>query len=452
MKALFEISKSGLRTAERSLAVTAHNIVNADTDGYSRQRVDKFAMDQKLTGFRTGLGVYMSGTTRLRDELTDTQMHDKRNSLGFMSQQSRVYEQLEASLASETGGDLDARINKLFNMFSELSSDPQDNAVRNNLVVEARQLTEKFHELSRNVTRTSELTRDSGLGSVSQINELLRDLASLNDSVSRANASGQPDHQSLDTQVRKLAELSELVDFDLMKTDTGTLELRIGGVQVLADNRAAVLSADINETARTFALRMENGKLVKPTGGKLSADMQMYQKEIPDLLSRLDSLAATMVNQFNTIHTQGFGLNDDINRVFFDPEGVTAASIKLNPDIEFNHRNVAASSVAGEAGNGDIARRLSELRNEKILDGRKLVEFTVETIALPGTKVAEFRSAIETRETELRMLEVQQQRTSGVSLDEEMSMLIQFQNAYQGAARVMSAGQTMYDTLLSILR
>jgi flagellar hook-associated protein 1 len=452
MKALFEISKSGLRTAERSLAVTAHNIVNADTAGYSRQRVDKFAMDQKLTGFRTGLGVHMSGTTRLRDDLTDVQMHDKRNSLGFMSQQSRIYEQLEASLASETGGDLDARINKLFNMFSELASDPQDNSVRNNLVVEARQLTEKFHELSRNVTRTSELTRDSGVGSIAEINELLRDLASLNDSISKAHASGQPDHQSQDTQVRKLAQLSELVDFDLMKTDNGSMELRIGGVQVLADNRAATLSGDIDDTSRTFALRLENGKLVKPTGGKLAADMQMYQKGIPDLMQRLDSLAGTIAKEFNAIHTQGYGLNDATNRVFFDPEGLTAATIKLNPDIENNHRNVAASSVPGEAGNGEISRRLSDLRNEKLLDGRKMVEFTVEIIALPGTKVSEFRSAIETRETELRMLEVQQQRTSGVSIDEEMSMLIQFQNAYQGAARVMSAGQTMYDTLLSILR
>lgn len=452
MKALLEISKSGLKAAERSLSVTAHNIVNADTEGYSRQRIDKHALDMRLTGFRTGLGVHVSGTTRLRDELTDVQMHGKRHSLGFMSQQSRVFEQLEASLASESGGDLDARLNKLFNMFSELSSDPQDNSVRNNLVVEARQLTEKFHELSRNVTRTSELTRDSGLGSIAEVNEILRDLASLNDSISRAQATGHPDHQSLDTQVKKLADLANLVDFDLMKTDTGSLELRIGGVQVLSDNKATTLMADIDDIARTFSLRMDSGKLIRPTGGKLAADMQSYVKDIPDLLQRLDHLADTIVTEFNAIHEQGYGLQDQTQRVFFDPEGRTAATIKLNPDIEYNHRNVAASAAPGEAGNGEMSRRISDLRNEKLLDGRKLVEFTVEIIAMPGTKVAALQSAIQTRDTELRMLEVQQQRTSGVSIDEEMSMLIQYQNAYQGAARVMAAGQNMYDTLLSLLR
>ena len=50
------------------------------------------------------------------------------------------------------------------------------------------------------------------------------------------------------------------------------------------------------------------------------------------------------------------------------------------------------------------------------------------------------------------MLTNQQEREAGVNVDEELSMMIQYQNAYQGAARVMSAAQQMYDTLIGLTR
>jgi len=59
---------------------------------------------------------------------------------------------------------------------------------------------------------------------------------------------------------------------------------------------------------------------------------------------------------------------------------------------------------------------------------------------------------MEARESEIHMLEVQQEQEAGVNVDEELSLLINYQNAYQGAARVMRVAQEMYDTLLSITR
>ena len=105
-----------------------------------------------------------------------------------------------------------------------------------------------------------------------------------------------------------------------------------------------------------------------------------------------------------------------------------------------------------KAGNGDIAAQIADVRNEVILDGRKLVDYSIELISQPGSRITELSTTMETRDAEIRMLEVQQERESGVNMDEELGMMIQYQNAYQGSARVLASAQQMYDTLLSLIR
>jgi flagellar hook-associated protein 1 FlgK len=108
--------------------------------------------------------------------------------------------------------------------------------------------------------------------------------------------------------------------------------------------------------------------------------------------------------------------------------------------------------VAGEAGNGDIAGQIADIRNDNVVGGRKLVDYAVDLISTPGRNLSEVRSSMEVRDSEIAMLTAQQEREAGVNVDEELSMMIQYQNAYQGAARVMSAAQEMYDTLIGLTR
>lgn len=452
MKTLFEISKSGLRSAERSLSVTSNNIINADTPGYSRQRVDKESAGMQMTGFHAGLGVNITSITRMRNEMTDEVMNEKRQDMGFLKEKAQIFDQLEASMASDSGGDLDVRIGSVFDMFSELSSDPQDMSVRNSLLTEAEQLTSKLGDISRNVDRTSDLVRESTGSTIDNINQIMKDLDSLNSAITKGESAGKPDHASLDLQVKKLEELSGLVDFESQVTEKGALQLRVGGVLVLDEDKASVIKGEIDDVNKTFNLRLDSGKMIESTGGKLGADIEMYENEIPNLKGRLDEIASTLVSEFNAIHSQGYGLEDGTTRNFFDPSLTDASNIQINDDIRSNASHIAASSVDGEAGNGEIASQLADLRNESVIGGRKLVDYSVDLISTPGRNLSETRSNIEVRDSEISMLTAQQEQEAGVNVDEELSMMIQYQNAYQGAARVMSAAQQMYDTLIGLTR
>jgi flagellar hook-associated protein 1 FlgK len=451
MNRLFEISRSGLESAQRSLTLTSNNIVNADTPGYTRQRVDKTPIGLNTGNTSIGLGVNISTATRLRNDMNDVLTNQKRQEFGFMSYKNQVYERLQASMTTDSGGDLDVRISSFFDMFSELANDPQDTSVRNSLISEAQQLTSKFKNIDQTLSDTGELIADTAQSTITNINQILKDLRTLNDSVVQSTYRGAPDPTSQDMRVKKLEELARLVDFTQTNADSGAIEIRIGGIRVLDDEQAFELKADVSPNDQKFKVRVGVGAIIDISGGELGAQIDMYSNNIPDLRANLDQIAHSLVTEINNIHRTGFGLTDTIGRDFFVASGTQAGTITINPDLIANPDHIAASAIAGEAGNGDVAFQINELRNASLIDGRKIVDQTIEIISAPGSEIYSLASQMETNEAEIAMLQTQQERQSGVNIDEELANMIQYQNAYQGAARVMETARELYDTLLGIV-
>ncbi|NIT59202.1 MAG: hypothetical protein GWN00_24175 [Aliifodinibius sp.] len=222
------------------------------------------------------------------------------------------------------------------------------------------------------------------------------------------------------------------------------------------ENRAYNITSEVDDTNKKFRLRLENGHIIAPEGGQIGAEIEMYEEGIPDIKERLDKIASTIVAEVNNIHSNGYGLEDSIQRNFFDPSGTTAESISINQDLVENSKLVAASDTDGEAGNGEIASQIAELRNEKVIgnttQNQSLTDFTIGTISEPGIQLDAANNRIDARDSEIQMLKTQQEEEAGVNIDEELSQMIKYQNAYQGAAKVMSSAQQMYDTLISIVR
>lgn len=456
MKALFEIAKSGLSGSERSMSVTSNNIVNADTPGYSRQRIEKSPDGMQMDQYHTGLGVDVDDVSRLRDEMNDKLLNKKQQNMGYLQKKADIYEKMEAAMVTDYGDDLDSQVGGLFDNFSDLASNPQDVSVRNNLISETQQFTSKLGETSRNVDQNSDLVKDFAGKTLDSINGLLGDINELNSSIKQAEAKGDPDHTSLDKRVAKLEELSELVNFETRETSTGAVEVQIDGHSVVDENQAYNINAEVDDSNKKYRLRLGNGHTIAPTEGQIGAEIEMYEEGIPDMKEKLDNIASTIVSEMNNLHSSGYGLEDNVQRDFFDPSGTTAESIAINEDLVDNSKLIAASDTGGEAGNGEIASQIADLRNQKVIgdtnQNQTLTDYTVGTISEPGVQLDGVNNKIDARDSEIQMLKTQQEETAGVNIDEELSKMIKYQNAYQGAAKVMSAGQEMYDTLISVVR
>lgn len=455
MKSLFEIAKSGLHASDRSMSVTSNNIINADTEGYSRQRVEKSPNGMQMENSHVGLGVNVEEVSRLRDKMSDVLLNKKQQNMGYLKKKAGVYKKLQASMVSDYGADLDSQVGSLFDNFSDLASNPQDLSVRNNLISETQQLTSKLHQTSHNVSQNSDLVKKFANKTLDSINGLLSDIDQLNDSIKQAQAKGNPDFTSLDKRVAKMNELSKLVNFESHETSTGAVKIQIDGHDVVDENQAYHITSEVDDTHKKFRLRMPSGHTIAPSGGQIGAEIEMYQEGIPDLKKKLDNIASTIVDEVNNLHSQGYGLDDNVQRNFFKPSGDTAESIAINDKLVQNSRLIAASDTSGEAGNGETASQIANLRNKQVIgnnaDNQTLTDYTIGTISSPGVELDSLNNRIDARDSEIQMLKNQQEQTAGVNIDEELSKMIKYQNAYQGAAKVMSSAQQMYDTLISIV-
>lgn len=451
MNSLFEIAKSGLFSSQKASSTVSHNIANANTPGYTRQRSDLSAAVLRKNGYSLGRGVSVEQVRRLRNTLTDEQIRYKENDLGGLNEQSRVYKQLESIMTTDSGNGLDTQLSNFFNAFADVANNPQDINVRNVMVTKAKALVGAFRDTAGNLENIVEQTKKSAQSRVDEVNSLLKNLHSINKDIARADAKGRPDLNGKDQQTMQLKQLSKLVDANAIYNSDGTVEVRIGGINVLDGDGVSQLSAETAPGENVFRLRLDNGKLINPGGGALSADQEMIEQIIPDFHQRLDDMAQSLVDEVNSIHTQGYGLNDLTQRTFFKNGAVTALNISINEDILADPGNIAASSEAKEAGNGEIALQLSGLQDKKVLNGRTLTDNAIGMMSEPGNRITELNTRIESQESARQLLINQQQSEAGVNIDEELSDLIKYQNAYQASARVLNTGQQMYDTLLSII-
>lgn len=451
MNSIFEIAKSGLFSSQKASATVSHNIANANTPGYTRQRSALSAAVLKKNGYILGQGVNVETVQRLRNTLTDEQIMHKENDLGGLNERHRVYNQLESVLTTDSGNGLDTQLSNFFNAFADLANNPQDTNVRNAVLSKAQSLIGKFRDTAGNLENIARQTKKAAQSRVDEVNALLENLHGINKDIARYEAKGQPDLNGKDQQTQQLKALSKLVDANAVYNDDGSVEVRIGGITVLNGEGPSKISAETAPGENVFRLRLDNGKLIQSGSGSLAADQHMIAQGIPDLQQQLDDIAQSLVNEVNTIHASGYGINDNTQRTFFNNTNVTAQNISINQDLLQNAGNIAAASAPGETGNSAIASALSALQDSEVLKGETLSSNAIGMMSETGNRIFELETQIETQESARQLLINQQQSQTGVNIDEELSNLIKYQNAYQASARVLNTGQEMYDTLLSIL-
>ena len=451
MSNIFEIAKSGLLAAQKATAVTSQNISNANTPGYTRQRPVLSTNVLRSGGEVLGSGVSIDFVQRLRDDLADKQIVQKESEIGDLKEKARIFEQLETSFISGSNFDLDVAVSDFFNAFSDLSNNPQDANLRNILVSKSHSMINKFSDVNQQIETIRQQTLNKATSTVDRVNSILKELASLNNDIATAEGTAQPNQNSKDLQMEKLKELSKLADTEFITNTNGTVEVRIGNMVVLGGDEVSEIKAEADLSNDVFRLRLDNGKVLNTQGGSLGADIEIFRDNIPKLIKNLDEIAKGLVEEVNKVHTNGFGLNDTIQRSFFNPTGTTADTLELNNQIVNQPAHIAASSVAGESGNNDIAIAISQLRNANVLNGQSFVNNIIQLSSKPGTELTALQRRVETNESAKQLLLKQQENSAGVNIDEELTNMIKFQNSYQASARVLNTAQQMYDTLLTIL-
>ncbi|MEC8993270.1 MAG: flagellar hook-associated protein FlgK, partial [Candidatus Latescibacterota bacterium] len=337
-----EIGRRALQAQQTALQVTSHNIANANTPGFSRRNVELENVAGGLGG--VGGGVDAVAVTRQRDQFLDAQMRVERQVLGRWSALERALTGVEAifnepagagsseagTIFNETSGlGLSGSLSRFWNAWQDLANVPESGAARAAVRQEADFMVTTLHQLDTQLADLRGSLDQEVIAQVDEINQILDSLAAINGEIPRSVFDGGTGGDLLDQRDRLLEDLSERVDISILEKDNGQVSVLLAGHNLVQANQSVHLaSRTINQDdlATSTIFFSDDGSLVPIREGELRGLMEVREVTIPDFQNRLDTIAATMVEEVNRIHRTGTGLTGTSGVDFFENSKMAASN------------------------------------------------------------------------------------------------------------------------------
>ena len=453
----------GLNTAKNALIAhtnvlntIAHNIANASTPGYSRQEAVLVSIGDVVTGrfsgggLQIGAGVHADRIARSRFALYDEIYRNENMNLSSFIKTEALINQVELLFDEPSERGLGEAINRFFNTWQDVSNVPLDMAARQSLNSTALQMTDRLHHIS-NQLQVMQMDIDNEISALpARLNEISSEIARLNSTIRIASSQGDAGNDLREKRDLLIDELSEFVDSKTYEHRDGTMTVAIGNIIVVEHGEYATLSAETRSSLKgdsnKTAIVSDTGDEFFPTRGKMGALLEFRDVVLPELISKMNSLAQAIVGSVNFEHRNGYGLNGQTELNFFNPDLTSAFNISLSQDVD-DVRNIAVSGD-GARGNNENAIKISELSKVKTIDNVFTIsEFYNGMIAWIGIKGREVKSGRLNEELLVGQIDSAREGIKGVSIDEELIKMIQTQHAYQAASRVIM----VIDELLEVV-
>jgi len=434
---------------------TSQNVANADSEGFHRRRVTLSARNISSPGLYTsngtdapnGTGVGIESFERVRDSLLEKGLAEATSGESGAREETRLLSVLEGTLATDTDRSLSASLETLFDGFNDLANHPEDEGVREALIGHAESLKSTFRRVDDGIEELKTDAEEALSSSVESANELIDEVASLNKTIREARAGGSPDFAAEDRRDAAVKELAERAPVEIQERSDG-FTLTVDGMTVVQGEESTELTIR-NPTGSPPSVEFGDTGVEFQGGtkrGEIGAQLQTLNETLPDVQSDLDALAKTVVEDVNSIHENAFDLNDDTNESFFDPTATEAGTIRLDGSIQ-GPKDIAAfeGDGSGNALRGDTtpAQDIAALSGD-------LTPQATELSTKVGAEVSQAASTEEARAAVVDRLQSQIDAVSGVSIDQQMSNLIEQQQAFAASSRVLRTAQQVTDTLLSI--
>lgn len=453
LASILSIARSALITQQRAIDVTGHNIANATTPGYTRQRLELVAE----TPFRTpkgtiGRGVSDVGVFANRNVFLDATVRREQGNLGRSDTLRDMLGQVEAVFGEPSDTGLGATLDAFFNAFSDLANDPSSLAARSVVRQAGSSLIQQVGLISGRLTDLATDTTTRTQDAVSQVNALATAIGELNRDIV---VQGGPNKTAPDLEDRRgqlIDELANLIQVRVIDHADGSVGVITGDTLLVDGKFAQQLEVRPLVGGGVGVGVIGSTRLIDPIGGTLAGLTALGQQAVPSIRSELDRLVAGVVGAVNTLHAGGTTLGGATGINFFDPAGVTAGTMRLSTDVAASAANVVAGTTSA-AGDNRVALALAGLRNGGIpsLNSSTPGEFYTALVTTVGTLVRDAERDAEVASTLADSAASRRASETGVSTDEEMVKLIVQQQAYAAATRLVTTANEMMDDLLRMV-
>lgn len=510
------IANTGLQAMQSAVNTTANNISNAQTEGYSRKRVNLVTNTPfHLNGIgEISTGVRIEGVTRIRDAFTDRQVRIETGRFNTYEAQNGVYDRLEIIFnePSETG--ISDAMQQMWNAWQELSKTPESITARTIVVEQSTTMADRFNHTAAQLESLKSETLYQIQQNAFEINTKFEQLTAVDTQIRSAVNREMVPNDLMDQRDLLLDQLSALVKFTVKDREDGGIDLNMNQKIMMGDVKPpqfsvvqrveSALDQEGNDVlkievamggdlsrVKTFELRGEAAseaahwregwlvvsepsadpdfsifQVLEPGEGRAKGHQNML-KELEAYSQKLDQLAAGIADLVNQVHRDESGVN-----FFMAKDGsgtITAATLQVNGMLRSKPEAIAAGkSYGSDAPSGDGSRALAIAALRDVSLGaenynRETMRFAAgkgdtadaryrALVAGLGVDAAYSRTMQDNETSLLNQLHQRRESVMGVSIDEEITALVKFQNGYQANARVMTTLTQMLDTLINMVR
>lgn len=425
-------ARTGMSVSQASIQTTSHNINNINTPGYSRQRVEQSTKsaysnpgyNSSMGPGQIGTGVQATDVIRIRNTFYDFQYRSESHNYGETSIKYQHYTNMEKIFNEPSDSAISASISDFFSSWQELSKNPNDTGAKDVVIQNAKYLSTNISNVKEKLDKLSTQAEKKLNDDVSEINDMINQIRGLNKEIKLIEGSGKTPNDLMDQRDSVIDELSHKLNIENSEVQKLINEKLENGTEVTLDEL----------------------KNIGDVSGEIQGSLDMIDK-ISEYTSDLKEFAKGLTK----------GVNNVMNDRDFDDNNVQATDqqlfifnengdpiIKANEDLVNNPKNLIMTAQKAE--------NMYKLKDAKItIDGENITigNYYNNIVQKLGNETKEVIRNESNQSKLLGEIDNLRLNVSGVSLDEEMVNLIQFQHSYNASAKVISTIDSLLDVVVN---
>ncbi|MDR2245663.1 MAG: flagellar hook-associated protein FlgK [Treponema sp.] len=322
-----EIGKRGVHAHQQALYVTGHNLDNAAAEGYSRQRVEMAAfepiylpgMNREETPGQIGQGVVVERIERLRDQLLDKRIVAQASAEGYWSARDPYVRMIDNLYLEPGQNSVRSKMDAFWDAWQELSTYPADTAPRTAVIERGKTLIDGIHNRYQGLKGLQvQLDEDIQL-TVGRVNELSRQIASLNGKIQRVKAQGDNPNDLMDRRDLLVDKLSSIINVTVDNRDPDEFMVHTSGMILVQGQigRQFDLRKGIDTEGYARIFWQDTREEIRFEKGALGAFMELRDITVEREIQTLDNMTMNFADLVNEIHREAYGINGTTGNNFF---------------------------------------------------------------------------------------------------------------------------------------
>ncbi|NNN44322.1 MULTISPECIES: flagellar hook-associated protein FlgK [unclassified Vibrio] len=455
---LVNIALSGLNANRVALEITAQNVANVNTAGYSRQQAVHAAIGSgTYDRLSPGSGVEVTSIRRVTEQFLVKQTWLTNSLAGYASSYTNSMSQLENTLSAD-GFSISAGLDTLFTSLNDATVKPESIPYRQQIINESEALSHRFHTLSQSLHHQHKDISDQQNAAILHANSLMSNIADTNKQIAEMQGTGGNPAQLLDARDALIGELAQVLEVRTTDQPDGTLQVTLASGQPLVIGAEAAKLKAIPDPADPYMadLQVEFGKqnfaISHAVGGKLGALVDYQHDVLKPNQRALDDMAQSLADEFNHILATGKDLNANTGKPLFQYDPTNPAASLSITDIQPEE---LAFSEDGTPGNSGVLSHLIELSNKAVsVTGYGSLSLNDAFTAMVGQTAIKARQAtadFDAKTTMNKQAIAARDNVSAVNSDEEAANLMVFINAHNANMKVISKANELFDSVLQLV-